>query len=211
MARSQLPVAQIGASLTQLAEMTHSRRGNHHHPGSAVMDSPAQFGVLAVVLDDGIEAAQLAEQIGPHQQIRRRQHEDIADPVVLFLIDLPDVDDRVDLAESVHAQSDRLQHVRIVPVDELGPDGAGIRAVELLDQDPQRIGFGCDVVVADQEEPVVTLDEAQHFVRRRSEPDVGTDGAHERSGHPVLDPFVDRFEACGVAVGDVVDHEEEHT
>ena len=117
MSRPQEPVSQVGAALPQPADVAHPRRGHHDHPGAAVMDPPAQLGVFAVEVDRGIEAAQLAEQVGAHEQIGGGQHEDVPDTVVLFLVDLAGLDDRVDLAESVHPEPDRLQHARIVPVD----------------------------------------------------------------------------------------------
>ena len=137
-----------------------------------MVDSPAQLGVLAVEVDRRIEAPERAEQVGADQEVRRRQDEHVADAVVLFLVDLAGLDHRIDLTESVHAEADRLQHARVVPVDELGSDGTGVRAVELLDEQTECIGFGGDVVVTDQEQPVVALDQAQHLVRRRSEADV---------------------------------------
>ena len=189
-------MAQVGAPLTQLADVAYPSRRHHDDPSAAVMDSPAQLGVLAVEVDRRVEPAELAEQVGTNQQIRRRQHEHVANAVVLFLVDLAHLDDRVDLAESVHAETDGLQHVGVVPFDELRADGSRIRSVQLLDHDPQRIGFGSDVVVTDQEEAVVALDQAEHLVRGGTEADVGSDGAHERPGQALLDPSVDRRRPC---------------
>ncbi len=211
-ASSQEPVAEVGTSLTEHADVANPGRRHHDHAGPAVMDPPAQLGVLAIEVDRRVEATEFAKQVGANQQIGRGQHEDVSHPVVLLLIDLTRFDDGIDLTEPVHSQTDRLQHARVVPVDELGADGTGIRPVHLLDHDPQRTGLGGDVVVTYQEEAVVALDESQHLIGRRTESDIGADGTNERAGQAPLDALVDRVHASSIGgtVGDVVHHEEEH-
>ena len=59
---------------------------------------------------------------------------------------------------------------RVVPVGELGPDDAGVRAEQLGHQDAHRRGSRRDVVVTDEEETVVALDQSQHLVGARPEP-----------------------------------------
>ena len=173
-----------------------------------MVDAPTELGVLAVEVDGRVEAAEFAEQVGAHQQIGRRQDEHVPDAVVLLLVDLARFDDRIDLAEPVHSQTDRLQHARIVPLDELRPDSAGVRPVQLLDHQTQRVGLRGDVVVAEQEEPVVTLDEPQHFVGCRAESHVDPDRSDECAGQALLDSFVDRLGTVdGFTLGD--DEEED--
>ena len=53
---------------------------------------------------------------------------------MLLLVDLARLDERIDLAEAVDAEADVLQHARIVPSNQLRADDAGVRAVQLLDQ-----------------------------------------------------------------------------
>ena len=88
MAGPHQPVAQVGSPLAQTADVAHPSRGDHDDTGAAVMDPPAQLGVLTVEVDRRVEAAELAEEVGAHEQVRRRQHEHVADAVVLFLVDL---------------------------------------------------------------------------------------------------------------------------
>ena len=57
------------------------------------------------------------------------------DRIVLLLVDLVGLGDRVDLAEPVEPESDVLEQRRPVPVDELRTDDAGVRPVELLDEE----------------------------------------------------------------------------
>ena len=68
------------------------------------------------------------------------------------------------LAESVDAEADVLQDARVVPRDELRADDAGVRSIQLLDQQADRAGIEGDVVVQEAEEAVVALDQAQHLV-----------------------------------------------
>ena len=112
---------------------------------------------------------------------------------MLLLVDLAGLDERVDLAEAVDAQADVLQHARVVPVDELRPDDAGVRAVQLLDEQADGAGLEGDVVVQEAEEAVVALDEVEHLVgRRRRTPDRRRACADERRGQLAADLLVHR-------------------
>ena len=81
-------MGKIRSAFAQLAAMPHPRRRRHHDAGATVVQTPAQLGVLAVEVDRRIEAPEGPEQIGADQEIGRRQDEDVADAVVLFLVDL---------------------------------------------------------------------------------------------------------------------------
>ena len=140
------------------------RRGHDHDPGAAEVGAPAEVDVVAVEVDRRVEAADRPEQVGANQQARRRQGEHVAHGVVLLLVDLAFLDERVDLAEAVDAEADVLQHARVVPRDQLRPDDAGIRAIQLLDQQPDGTRIQGDVVVQEAEEPVVALDQTEHLV-----------------------------------------------
>ena len=112
---------------------------------------------------------------------------------MLFLVDLTLLDEVVDLAESVESESDRLQQCRVVPLDELRADHSGVRSVQLLDEYANGIGRRRDVVVTDEEQPIVALDEVQHLVDRDPEARVGTDCAHEGAGESIVHPPLGRF------------------
>ena len=75
-----------------------------------------------------------------------------------------------------------LEHAGVVPGDELRPDEAGVRAVQLLDEQADGVGLEGDVVVAEAEEAAVALDESQHLVGRRAEAGVGAEVADEGVG-----------------------------
>ena len=184
-------MGKVRAAFAQRSAMTHPCSRSHYDAGATVVQTPTQFGVLAVEVDRRIEPPERSEEIGAHQEVRRREGEDVADAVVLFLVDLTGFDHRIDLTESIHAEPHRLQDTGLVPVDELGSDGTSVRSVELFDEQTECIGFGGDVVVTDQEHPVVALDQVQHFVRRRSEADVVVEGTHERRRQYLLDPCAD--------------------
>ena len=102
------------ADLELLAVADPGLRGDDD-AGAAEVDPPAQVDVVAVERDRRVEAAEGAEQVGPHEQARRREDEDVADGVVLLLVVLARLGDRVDLAEAVEAEADVLQHARLRP------------------------------------------------------------------------------------------------
>ncbi len=137
--------------------MAHPGARSHHDTRTAVVDAPAELDVFAVEVDRVVEPAELAEQVGTHHQARGRQDEDVADAVVLFLVDLAAFDGLVDHAEAIETESDAAQHAGIVPFDELRSDGSGVRSVQLLDHQANGARVGRHVVVAEQEEPVLRL------------------------------------------------------
>ena len=129
-----------------------------------------------------IEPAEGAEQVGTREQTGGRQHEHVADGVVLLLVGFARVDDRVDLAEAVETETDVLEHLRVVPLDELRPDHAGVGPEQLGHEQTHHVGRRRDVVVTQEEEPVVTLDEPEDLVERRPEAGVAGERTHERRG-----------------------------
>ena len=194
-------VAEVGPALDELLAVSSSGRRHHDDAGTPAMRPPAQVDVFAVEADRRVEATERAEQIGAHEETGRRQREHVAHRVVLLLVDLTGLHERVDLTEAVDGETDVLQHPRPVPIDELRADDAGVRAVELLDQQPDRVGIEGHVVVEEAEEPVVTLDEAQHLVGHGTEPGVALGTTYERVRHG-------RTDALG-QVAHVADHEEQ--
>ncbi len=210
-------VGKIRTTVHEPRTVPYRCRRRHDHPGATVVDPPAQLGVLTVEVDRRIEAPERPEQIRTYQEVGRWQDEDVANSVVLFLVDLAGFDDRIDLPEAVHPEADGLQDARFVPVQELGTDGAGVGAVELLDELPECVRGRGDVVVADQEHPVVAVDEAEHFVGGGTEADVRSECTHERRRHEPLDPVLDvlRGDRAGVAacggVATRLRQEEEHS
>ena len=92
----------------------------------------------------------------------------------------------------------REQPQRVVPLDELRADDAGVRPEGLLDELANRGGLERHVVVEEAEEPRA-LDELQRLVRGRSEPRVGVEPADvgpgkpggDRCGHVPVAPRVD--------------------
>ncbi len=191
MAGRPRPQPQVGAPRLQLAAVTDPSRRCDHDAGAGEVDPPAQLDVVATEVDHRVETADLAEQIGADQHARRRDDEDVAHPVLLLLIDLARFDDLVDLTEPVDAEADRLQHARIVPLDELRANHPGVGPEHLLDHEAHRRRIDGDVVVAEEERTVVALDEPQDLVGRRPEAGVGIERPHERVGQPDLDPRLD--------------------
>ena len=166
----QRAVVEVGAALGELLAVADTGVGRDDDAGAGEVGPPAQVDVVAVERDRRVEAAERAEQVGAHQQAGRRQHEHVADGVVLLLVELARFDDRVDLAEAVEAEPDVLQHARVVPVDtSLGPTMPAFERYSSSTRMRTASRVGGDVVVAEQEEAVVALDEAQHLVGARPE------------------------------------------
>jgi hypothetical protein len=195
-------VVDVGAPFDEPLAVPGASVGGHDHPGTGEVGAPAQLDVVAVERDRRIEAAERSEQVGAHEEARRREHEHVADGIVLLLVDLVGPDDRIDLAEAVELEADMLEHSRIVPVDELRADQSGVRPEHLGDHDAHGALVERDVVVADEEEAVVALHQAQHLVDRGPEADVGAELTHERVGKHTVDAgphLVDRI-GCVVRV-----------
>lgn len=196
---AQGDVRDIGTTIGQPFAVPALRCGDHQHAGPSVMGAPTQVEVLAVEVDGRIESPEGPEQVGAHEQTGRWQREHVTDRVVLLLVGLAGLDEGVELTESVDSVPDVLQHLRVVPVDELRPDDTGVRAEELLHHEADRIGLERHVVVEQAEEPVVALDETHHLVRRRAVPGIAVDRAHvggrqQRSDPPRDVPRVARDE-----------------
>ncbi len=111
-----------------------------------------QVEVLAEQLDAGVEAAERLEQVGPHERDRAGHVEDVADGVVLLLVELAPLDVGARGTGLVGAHADLEDAVGLVPPHELGADHAGVRAEGLLDHDLDHVGIEPHVVVAEQVE-----------------------------------------------------------
>ena len=113
-----------GRRATSASRWRARARRDHDHACPAAVGAPAQVEVLAVEADRRVEPAERAEEVGAHQEARRREREHVAHGVVLLLVDLAVLDDRVELAEAVDPEPDVLQPGRVRPLDELGADDA---------------------------------------------------------------------------------------
>ena len=205
MAGRNADLVQVRSSLREVAAVANASARRDDDAGPAVMHAPAELDVLAVQVDRGVESAEFTEQVGADQQTGRGEHEDVSDTIVLFLVDLAGFDRLVDLAEAVEAEPDALEHARFVPFDEFRAHGAGVRAVQLLDQQAHRVRIRGDVVVAEQEEAVLPLDEPAHLVGGAGETRIGTERTHERVRQTRRDRRLDRLERnSGIrsAIGD---------
>ncbi len=143
--------------------------GGHNHPGAGHLGPPAEVDVGAVVGHGRVEAAELGEQVGTHEQAGRRGGEHVAHRVVLLLVELAPVDQRGARPGLVDRQPHTQQPVFVVPVDQFGGHDAGVGPERLLDHDAEGVGLGGDVVVAEDQERR-PLDGVEHVVGRRRKP-----------------------------------------
>ncbi len=135
---------------------------------------------------------------------------------MLLLVDLTLLDEGVDLAETVDTEADVLQHARVVPRDQLGPDDPGVRSIQLLDQQANRPRIQSHVIVQEAEEPVLALHQSQDLVGGGAVACGLSDGAYEGIGHSLAHPighvtcFADHQEQAlqigVILVGETVEH-----
>ena len=181
-------MVEIWPALGESLAMADSRVGRDDDACAGEVGSPTQLDVVAVERDARIEPAERPEQIGAHEEARRRQHEHVAHRVVLLLVVLSGLDDGVDLTEAVETEADVLQQAWLVPVGQLGADDPGVGAEQFGDHRSDRVGSRSNVVVTHEEEAVVALDQAEHFVDGRSESVVGGEWPYERRRDDRTDP-----------------------
>ena len=171
--------------------MTGTGTGSNDHSGATVVDSPTELDVLAVHVDHRVESIEFTEQVRPDEHHGRRDHEHVAHPVVLLLVDLAGLDRLIDLAEAVESEANAPEHARVVPFDELRTDDTGVGAVQLLDEQTHRVAVRGDVIVAEEEEAVLPFDEAQYFVGGGTESGVHAEFSDEGVRQATLDGLSD--------------------
>ena len=142
---------------------------------------PAQVEVLAHGHDGGVEAAELVEQVGPHQGGPAGGHEHVAHRVVLAVVDLAGLDPVDHRSPLVHGHPHMDQALGVVPADHLGRDDPGVGAEGLLHQQVDGVGEQGHVVVAEQE-VVGAVDHGLDLVDGGPEPPVLLEAAHVGRG-----------------------------
>src|SRR5690606_3566060 len=115
------------------------------------------------VVDALVEAADLAEEVGPHEGAGAGHDEHVAHSVVLCLVELTALHERCGEAGPVERLADLEETTRIVPGDELGTDDGGVRTERLLDEHADGVGRRRYVVVA-QEVERSALHDLEHLV-----------------------------------------------
>ncbi len=195
-------MSEVRTPFDQSFAVSYRGVGSNDHPGPGEVGTPAQIDVFAVERHRRIKTAERAEQIRPHEQARRRQHEHIAHGVVLLLVELTRIDHRIDFAEPVEAEPDVLQSARLIPIGQLRSDDSGVRTEHLFDHHPDHVRSESDIVVAQQEQPVVTFDQPQHLVGRRSVADICCQRSHERGRNDGANPVRDLLCLVVVTGGD---------
>ncbi|MEZ5266649.1 MAG: hypothetical protein R2755_33750 [Acidimicrobiales bacterium] len=173
------PAAIVGPALAERLEVPDPGVRRHQHPGAGQVGAPAEVGVLAVVGDGLVEAAEGPQQVGPDEEAGARHVEHVADAVVLLLVELVALTERERGTEAVGAHADGEERLGLIPAHELGADDAGVGAVGLLHQQAHGVGGQGHVVVAEQEERG-TLDHRQGVVDRGAGAGVALEAAHIR-------------------------------
>ncbi len=175
-----LPAAFVdGLTIAECFDVARDGRRCHDDPGTCQMRTPAEGEVVVVEVDGRVESADRGEEVRPDQGGRARDHEHVADRIVLLLVELVAVDQGGASAGLVDRLADAEQTAPVAPGDELGPDHPGVGPKCLLDQGPDCVGRQRDVVVTAQVE-VGTLDDADRVVDRPAESWVVIEPSNER-------------------------------
>ena len=153
--------------------------GSDEHPGTGDLGPPAEVEVLAEEGDRRVVAAEGGEEVGADERGRPGDAEDVADGVVLLLVELAPLDGRHLVARLVDHRADLQQAGGVVPGDQLRADDAGVGPVRLLDEGPHGVGLEGDVVVAEQVEGGA-LDDREDLVGGGAEPGVVRRGGARR-------------------------------
>ena len=164
--------------LASSLEMPDTCLGRHHDSGTGDLGTPAQVEVLPHGEDVGVEPAELGEEIGAHQGATAGGEEDVADGVVLTVVDFARIDPVDHGSPFVHRHADMEQPAGVVPAHQLRGHDPGVRPVGLLDQKVDGVGCGGHVVVA-EEEVGRPLDHGEDLVGARPEAAVLSQQAHE--------------------------------
>jgi hypothetical protein len=168
-------------------DVADARRRRDQHAAAGDLGAPAQVEVFAQQRHPGVVAADRGEQVGADQREPARYREDVADGVVLLLVELAPLDRSDCDADLVGAQAHLQQPARVIPLDQLRPHDRGVGAERLLEQQADGVGIRRHVVVA---EDVVrrALDDGEDLVGRGGEAGVAADPPHERAGRGGGDP-----------------------
>ena len=92
-----------------------ARVGDDEHARAGEPGPPAQVEVLGTREGRAVEAAELGEEVGAHEHHRGGDVEDVADAVVLLLVELTRLDPGVRHAEAVDRTPDLEQHLGVRP------------------------------------------------------------------------------------------------
>ena len=139
------------------------------------------------------------EEVGPHEGGRAGDVEDVADGVVLGLVEVAPLDVVHRLAVAVGAHAHRQQAALVGPLDDLGADDAGVGAVGLLHQEAHGVGGEAHVVVAEEVEGGA-LHGDEDLVGGGGEARVGVEAAQvgvgQHGGHAVAERLPHRRWRC---------------
>ena len=196
------PPAEVAGrrALGQRLDVSRPGPGGHEHPASGDVAPPAEVEVLAHEVDRRVEPPQVLEQISADEDAAAGYDEDVADAVVLALVELAPFGDGRGRTELVDVETDLQEPRRVMPVDELRTDDAGVEAHRLFHQHLHGVGIEGDIVVT-QEVERRALDHAEHRVGRRAVPVVRRQPPDEGLRQDPPDP------RAGILGAGGVDHE----
>ena len=136
----------------EVVAMTDPGVGDDEHSSTGELRPPAEIDVVAPAGNPRVEAADRGKEAGTHQNTCRRHGEHVANAVVLLLISLRGLDHIGRSGELIDDETDVLQDLRVLPLDELGACDAGVGPQRFGDEHAYRVGGQGDVVVTNEQE-----------------------------------------------------------
>jgi hypothetical protein len=159
----------LGAIRERLG-VPHASRSRHHDAGTGDPGPPRQAEVVREEVDRLVEAADLREAVGAHEREPAGDREDVAQSVVLALVQFAPLHVRKRHTHLVDREPELGEPARVVPLDELGTDEVGVQLLGGGDHGADRPRVGRGVVVAEHVE-LRAGDEVEHDVGRGAEAD----------------------------------------
>ena len=137
--------------------VVHDRRGRHDDAVPRTAGPPAEVDVVAEHRERGVEAAELVPDVATHEHAGAAHREDVADAVVLALVELAPLEPRDPVARAGHGHTDLHQDVLVAPAAQLGADDLGRAHVVGVVQERLERGRGGRGVVVQQPGPAHQL------------------------------------------------------
>ena len=202
-------VVDTGAA-DEVAAVTHPSVGYDEHPSTGELGSPAEVDILTSTGDAGVKAADRGKEARAYQHTCRRYGENVANSVVLLLVSLVGFDHVGRSSELIDDETDVLQDLRVLPLDELGACDAGVGPQRFGDEHAYGVGGQGDVVVTNEQEGRLDVG-LEDGVGRCGKPDrvgcvdqgrVGRNGSHSLVEAALGRSVDDDNVQAGVILGD---------
>jgi hypothetical protein len=139
-----------GPAATKRLEMSDTCRRGHDHTRSGRVSPPANFEILTMKRNGGVETTKGFEEISPYERHRSGNEKHVAHRVVLLLVEIASFDIGRRMAKPVCTHTNREQPSWLAPLNDFGSNDSGIRSKCLFDQQSHNIWIEANIVVTEQ-------------------------------------------------------------